>query len=317
VLSQLFGLLVSAHYQTSPNDLRNLLDGPGISVYVMRYFNEGKSQIVATALLSAEGDFSDDLTNELFSGQRRPRGHLIPQSLVTHVGIKQAAKLRCARIMRIAVHPMLQRKSLGSKLVSAIRRDAEAQNMNIIGASFGATKGLMGFWRSQGMRPVRVGFRRDHASGEHSVMMLAPVRGEGYKQGDEVYQAARTRLFADLPYWLTDALSDLDCGVAVECLHNDSAEQPAISEPDKQAVVAFANGVRSYEDCSAALWRYTVAGLMDPECNLHKIEKILLVSRVLQKRSLVEVSELCGLTGRAEIINALRKAISSLLENNR
>ncbi len=317
-LSQLFGLLVTAHYRTTPNDLRNLLDGPGVSVYVMRSSSlcegNGKGYVVATALVSAEGEFSGELADAIFNGQRRPRGHLIPQSLVTHAGIKQAVKLRCARIMRIAVHPALQRKALGSKLVSAVRHEAEMQGFNLMGVSFGATKELMHFWKVQGMHPVRVGFRRDHASGEHSVMMLAPLD----KPGDEVYQTARGRFFADFPHWLSDSLQDLDCGVVLECMQaQDTKNQFILNEHDEQAVAAFVNGARSYEDCSAALWRFTVAGFMNSESKLQKVEQTLLVAKVLQKHSWAEVAELCDLTGRTEVISALREATSSLLGNNR
>lgn len=316
-LSQLFGLLVTAHYRTTPNDLRNLLDGPGVSVYVMRSpsFNKGnrngkgKNQVVATALVSAEGEFSDELTDAIFTGKRRPRGHLIPQSLVTHLGIKQAAKCRCARIMRIAVHPVIQGKGLGSKLVNVIHREAEAQGFHMIGVSFGATAGLMKFWRTQGMCPVRVGFRRDYSSGEHSVMMLRPLD----RQGEKVYQLACSRLYADLPYWLADSLQDLDCAVAAECLRDGNTEEFILNHLDQQTVAAFANGERSYEDCSAALWRFTVAGLMHSESLLTEIERDLLVARVLQKRSWQEVAALCGLTGRAEVVNGLRATTIRLL----
>jgi tRNA(Met) cytidine acetyltransferase len=312
-LSQLFGLLVTAHYRTTPNDLRNLLDGPGVSVYVMRSSPDaanGKDQIMATALVSTEGEFSDELTDAIFSGKRRPRGHLIPQSLVTHVGIKQAGKLRCARIMRIAVHPVLQGKGLGSELVSEIQGEVEAQGFNMLGVSFGATARLMRFWQAQGMCSVRVGFRRDHSSGEHSVMMLRPLG----KQGDEVYQIARSRLLADLPNWLADSLQDLDCAVAVECFRNESNEQFMLNKLDEQAVTAFVNGERSYEDCSAALWRFTIASLMNAESRFSKTEQDLLVARILQKRSWKEVAMLCDLTGRAEVINGLRKTVSCLSE---
>jgi len=316
LLAQLFGLLVAAHYRTTPNDLRNLLDGPAVSIYVMRSFSpsngqgEGKCQVIATALVSTEGDFTDELADAIYAGKRRPRGHLIPQSLVTHLGIREAARLRVARIMRIAVHPVLQRKGLGSKLVQVIRQEAKENNDHLIGVSFGATSELMHFWEMQGMTPVRVGFRRDHASGEHSVMMLAPLN----IQGDEVYQTARFRLVADLPFWLSDSLCDLDYTVVMKLLLGEGAEDQVVTgEIDYRALIAFAEGARSYEDCSADIWRLSVRGLMEYGNRLQRVEQILLVARILQKQSWSRVAILSGLNGRTDVVNGIRSAVSILL----
>ena len=68
LLNTLFGLLVQAHYQTTPADLRNLLDGPNISVWISRY----QGQVVAAALVAAEGGFDSDLSQAIWRGERPP-----------------------------------------------------------------------------------------------------------------------------------------------------------------------------------------------------------------------------------------------------
>lgn len=307
-LSALFGLLVVAHYRTTPNDLRNLLDGPGLSVYVMRF----KGSIVATALISTEGPFDQDMASAIYAGRRRPRGHLIPQSLTTHAGIKAAADLRCARIMRIAVHPAAQRRGLGKALLAHIRNEASAQGVDVIGASFGATAGLLHFWEQANMQPVRVGFRRDHASGEHSVMVLEPLSAKG----DAVFQLARNRLHRDLPHWLADPLRDLDSQLAQSLLAGQpSVETSAMNPHDRDMLQAFAQGQRSYEDSLGPLWRLCHARFKAGQARLSSLEVRIVDTKLLEKQSWSEVAEHCELNGRAEVLRVLRSAVGILLSD--
>ena len=76
-LRDLFGLLVLAHYRTTPFDLRQLLDGPNLDLFVLRY----RGRILATALVAREGGFDTQMAHAIWSGDRRPRGHLLAQSL--------------------------------------------------------------------------------------------------------------------------------------------------------------------------------------------------------------------------------------------
>lgn len=301
-LEQLFGLLVAAHYRTTPNDLRNLLDGPGLQVYSMRY----RGQIVATALVAVEGGFDAMLAEAIHAGRRRPRGHLIPQSLAAHVGLQDAAGLRCARIMRIAVHPALQGRGLGSALLCHLRGEARRQGFQLLGASFGATPDLLRFWRRAGLRPARVGFRRGQASGEHSVMVLASIDAAG----EVVCQAAYARLAADLPHWLSDSLRELDSALVVALLASDTA--PVMSESDLRVLGDFAAGRGGFEDTLGPLWRLAVSALPGPLVELPVRERDALVARVLQKRDWAQVGILCNLVGRAAIIDCLRQAVGRL-----
>ena len=305
-LSQLFGLLVQAHYRTRPNDLRNLLDGPGLRVCALRY----QERVVATALVAAEGGFDADLAQAIAGGKRRPRGHLIPQSLAAHLGLVHGARLRCARVMRIAVHPAAQRRGLGSLLLQRIRAQAAAEGFDLLGASFGASEDLLAFWAGEGLLPVRLGFSRDHASGSHSVMVLRALSEEGRA----VCAEARRRFLDDFALQLADPLRELEPLLAARLLMRGKGESlPAEPSPeDLAAVEAFARGARAFEDCLAPLYRLCLRVLADGAPGDDE-ERRLVVAKLLQKRGWAGLAAMTGLPGRAALQDALRRAARAML----
>ncbi len=306
-LSQLFGLLVQAHYRTRPNDLRNLLDGPGLRVYALRH----RAQIVATALVAAEGGFDADMAQAIAAGKRRPRGHLIPQSLAAHLGLAEGARLRCARVMRIAVHPAAQRRGLGGLLLRRVREQAQADGFDLLGASFGASEELLAFWHNEELLPVRLGFSRDHASGTHSVMLLRPLSG----RGGALFDTARARFLADFALQLADPLRELEPLLAARLLrrqHGEAVSPARLGADDRQVLQAFADAARSFEDCLGPLYRLALQGLSDPACVLDAGERQLLVAKLLQRRSWGELATLLTVPGRAAVLARLRQAAGRL-----
>lgn len=87
LLSSLFGLLVNAHYQTSPADLVNLLDDNALHIWLCR----NGEDVLGCCLIVDEGGFSKELAQQVLLGKRRPRGHLLAQSLAAHLGIVEGA----------------------------------------------------------------------------------------------------------------------------------------------------------------------------------------------------------------------------------
>ena len=201
LLSQLFGLLVNAHYQTSPSDIVQLLDDE--AVYLLAA--ESQNQIVGCCLLSLEGGFSEPLARQIMLGQRRPKGHLLAQSVAAHIGIEQGASQHCARIMRIAVHPDLQQQGIGLALLALCRQWAEQQQLDYLGTSFGLASELSDFWSKAGYFPVRLGVTKDAASGAHSLLAVLPLStaaSNWYQQAIAMFvsnfQAQRFEQFKDL-----------------------------------------------------------------------------------------------------------------------
>ncbi|HRJ51150.1 MAG TPA: GNAT family N-acetyltransferase [Candidatus Thiothrix moscowensis] len=168
LLRQLFGLLVTAHYQTRPSDLRQMLDAPNISIHIL----EQQGIIVAVALLSREGGIDADLTAAIHAGTRRPHGHPIPQTLTFHAKIPQAAQLVCERVMRIAVHPDRQNHGLGAQLLKHLLGFATQGGADYMGVSYAMTPELVRFWERAGFVVARVGHRKDTASGSRSVVQI-------------------------------------------------------------------------------------------------------------------------------------------------
>lgn len=171
LLQQLFGLLTLAHYQTRPSDLRQLLDAPDLQLAV----TFRGDMPVAVALLVREGPLPAELSLGVWRGQRRPRGHLLPQSLAFHGGIAEASQFIYHRVMRIVVHPHVQQLGIGSQLLRWLQQHLSEQSEgDFIGTSFGASPPLVAFWQNNGFKAVRLGQSRDGVSGLHAMMMLWP-----------------------------------------------------------------------------------------------------------------------------------------------
>ncbi len=314
LLGQLFGLLVVAHYRTRPNDLRNLLDGPGLAVYAMLH----QGAVLATALVAVEGGFDAPLIEEIAAGRRRPRGHLIPQSLVAHVGLKAAGVLRCARVLRIAVHSALQRRGLGRQMLRHIRAEAKKQGADLFGASFGATPSLLKFWRSENLWPVRIGFRREQTSGEHSVMVLSALSDAG----ETIVSEARERLLMDLPPCLAGPLSQLNPAVVAVLLQlrsgltesHGETKVAVLSPRDYDNLCSFVLDERRYEDCLASIWRCLLWALQHSKDGAVSTEQSVLINKVLQKHSWAELSSRFHLAGKAGVKRHLQRGLRQLLD---
>ncbi|QTF09395.1 tRNA(Met) cytidine acetyltransferase [Brenneria izadpanahii] len=240
-LQRCYALLCSAHYRTSPLDLRRLLDAPG-----MRVCSASVSGSLSGVLwMVDEGGLSVELAHEVWAGRRRPRGNLVAQSLAAHAGQWTAPMLRSRRISRIAVAAAHRRQGIGRALVEFQRRTAQTQGMDYLSVSFGYQPDLWAFWRSCGFQLVRVGSRLEASSGCYSAMALLPLSGAGQsltarsvRQLDRDWFWLRRLIPLDLPLPLDDS-TDLD-------------------REDWRTLAGFAFACRPMESSFAALSRLTL-----------------------------------------------------------
>jgi tRNA(Met) cytidine acetyltransferase len=304
-----FGLLVLAHYRTRPSDLRRLLDGPNLQVHVLRR----AERVMATALVAREGGFDAETATDIWSGRRRPHGHLLPESLAFHLGVEEAATLRFSRIVRIAVHPALRRRGLGLRLVAAVEDEARRDGADFTGTSFGADIGLLRFWGRAGMAPVRIGVKRGATSGAWSVLMTKPLS----EAGRRIQERMRARHRERLPALLGDPLADLDLALADVLL--EPGDEPAPAPPDREAFVelaSFAYASRTFEAAYPVLasWAPPTLSCASLRAALPAADRHLLIARLLQHRSFAATATLLGLSGRDEVVRRLRSAVAAVLD---
>jgi len=167
LLHDLFGLLVAAHYRTTPADLQRLLDDPDAAIHAVRIGDA----VAAVGWLVADGGLDPDTIRGVAGGQR-PRGRALADFLICHCGRPEAGRLKMWRSVRTAVHPQLRRRGLVRRLVEhehALHADAD-----LIGTLFGATPDLIRMRRALGYEVVRLGFSRSARSGMPSVLMVRP-----------------------------------------------------------------------------------------------------------------------------------------------
>ncbi|WP_420555119.1 tRNA(Met) cytidine acetyltransferase TmcA [Neptuniibacter marinus] len=306
-LGQLFGLLVLAHYRTSPGDLRVLLDSPNLHIWLLKIDNN----VAGAVLVAEEGPLPVELVDDIWSGKRRPRGHLLPQTLVCQEGAKAAAHLRAGRIMRVAIHPVLQREQLGSTLLSAVQRYAKAEGWDYLGASFAASTDLMGYWQSNGFETVRLGTAKDSVSGSHAAVVIVALSVEA----KALQEHLRQRFLEQINYRLSDDLIDLDIPLVCRLLQH--GEGPfELTTHDWSDLGAFCYHNRSYESCAYILHKLLLLFLKKVSENrlqifLQNNDFRLLMERNMQQRSWA-LLEKRG-QGRKQLMRQFREVVLRIM----
>ncbi len=301
-LRALFGLLVQAHYRTTPSDLRLLLDGPGLAVGALMA-DDAPLGVVLTA---DEGGFAAELAEQVARGERRPRGHLMAQSLAAHAGSREALTGRLRRVVRIAVAPERRREGLGQALVEAELARARDDGCDLLGASFGAEPGLIAFWRRLGFRAVRLGLTRETATGEHA-LMVARATGEG---GERLLATLTERFQRALPGLLAFELHDLAPEVAAALL--SEGDGPALTDDDRQDAEDVAAGHREpalARHALQALVRHALPRGVPPE----DADLALLVAWGFQGLAGEALARRLGVPGRRQATARLRQAVAGIL----
>ena len=301
LLRQLFGLLVLAHYQTSPTDLRLLLDCPDIEIWLWR----DDSTLYGVALLMREGPIDSELAEQIWAGRRRPRGQLLPQTLLAHCGYLAAANYRYRRVMRIAVHPACQQQGLGSQFIAALTQHYQGQ-ADFLGCSFAATPEVLRFWRKQGWQAVRLGLSKDVATGCHAAVLLLALRPELQAQLDAWQQQFQQQL----PVWLAHGLSDLSTEIIVPLLQSGMVEPLTLQE--QQDLLAFTEHHRSPDHC----WPSVLRAMQVHSAELAQLPEMLaalLIQRFWQGKEWAWLAQQHQLSGQKAVVQQLRQAIKQLL----
>ncbi|MDR5674063.1 tRNA(Met) C34 N-acetyltransferase TmcA [Halalkaliarchaeum sp. AArc-CO] len=320
LLGEAFGLLVTAHYRTEPNDLARLLDAPNLSVHAL--LSDG--HVASVALLAREGGLDEATRQRTYLGERI-RGNMLPDVLTSQLRDPEASAPTGYRIARIATHHAVRSRGLGSRLLTELHERLGSRNgIEYLGVGYGATPELLRFWADNSYGTVHVSTTRNDSSGEYSALMLSPTGPDGRKLAARHAGYFRDRM-RDL---LSDALADLDPEVARlaigACPADPETAAERLSERDWRVIASAAYGPGMYTAAPGAFRELATAGLLEPDLegqstdgdvrSLTPDEKRLLVRKVLQGAPAETLADELGYHSRGECLRALGRAYRPLVE---
>jgi len=299
LLQQVIALLALAHYQSSVNDLRQLLDTPSQRIFISRINN----LLVGVCLIAIEGGLSEDLALQVTSGERRPQGHLMAQTLSQLSFNDDYFTQLSARVVRIAIDPSSHNMGFGKKLLSYCESQVKSQ-CNWFGASFGATAQLLNFWQNQGFDTVKLGYQRDKSTAEHSALVVKCLNNKS-----AIIQPLKKQFKNDFFYGLLTHFKTLDWQLVSILIAGFSDE--LVSPETRERLALLVNNSFTQFNISATLWQVVN---QSPSCisQLTESDKQLLIKLVLQNECNEKVIQHLGLLGKKQLENQFKHAIKNL-----
>lgn len=233
----LVDLLNATHYQSSLAATDDVLSGRlGVLVATVQ------CDVVGAVTLMREASVPSALRQDVIAGKRRLRDRLLPQLLARCANDEAALTEAYLRVVRIAVHPSLQRRGIGRALVTELLSNHSC-GMSV-GAVYADQERASRFWASLGFTRFHLGQRINPRSGRASAAVM--------HSNKPIVQSL-----------LNKALM----------IYNDN-QQPSVQEPrthlDKELLEALASGRRGLAETRAAVWRLWrgSGGLVPPDLPL-------------------------------------------------
>lgn len=307
LLSKAFSLLVNAHYQTSPDNLRWVMDNPAVTTWLAQTTD---NNLKSVAIITSEGPLPHELSQAVLEGTRRPRGHLIPQSLLAHEGHVDAGEFHYWRISRIATDAEAQRQGHASHLLQHIEAQAQQQNIDFLSTSFAVTLDTLAFWQKNGYICVRLGTSKDQASGSYSVMMLKPLHTLARDIALRWHHYYLINLAINLPR----DYSDIEKNVARKLQQTIFDTGPVTSEQlatkDTNDLRLFVQQHRPYFTIRAQLTRFIKQAMKDEKLTKGDKEYSLLKAIITQTE--VNFAQY-GLSSKKQVEKHLKHVVGKLL----
>ncbi len=306
LLQSVFGLLVAAHYRTTPADLHHLLDDPDVALHVVWE----AARVVAVGWLVADGGLDAPMTAAVARGQRL-RGFALAESFVCHAGRPEAARLRMWRSVRTAVHPELRGRGLARLLIS--HEHEHHGDADLIGTLFGATEGLVRMRQALGYEVVRLGVSRSARSGVPSVMMVRPMS----TAARELVAVMRADLARDLPAVVGRLDAERGVPLADGLVSALSANLPEPSSWNDgsvtDAMARYVDGATPIDALADAPRRW-LRGCVAWQDRVGPLERCALESRILRDDPWHIVAQKCGARSIPVVQRAVRRGCVAVWE---
>ncbi len=290
-LRQLFGIYVLAHYRNEPDDLGILADAPH---HIIRAMATPSGKIVCAAQIAQEGGLDDENIDELLRGGKTP-GNIIPDRLLKHLRIHELGRMKGWRIVRIATHPDVQGRGIGSRMLEEVYNEASELGLDWVGSGFGVNEQLLNFWLKNGFLPVHMSPDRNPVSGEYTVLVIKPIS----RLAKDITYIANREFKRKLLESLHDTYRDLETMIAIMIFKTGDPVfedyKPALTPIQVDRLWIYAYGPMTYEavcDIMHEIIRaYWLTYPKTRGLTLSKREEYILTAKALQGKSWDKIAE--------------------------
>lgn len=284
-LRQLFGIYVLAHYRNEPDDLGMIADAPH---HIVRAVKTRSGKIVCALQIAYEGGIDKDTATELLKGGRIP-GNIIPDRFLKHLRYRGFAELLGWRIVRIATHPQVQGKGIGSWALNKLAEEAINKGLDWVAAGFGVNNQLLRFWIKNGFYPIHISPDRNPVSGEYTLLVIKPLNKKTERYVLKANKEFKLKLLESLPI----NYQDMEISVAMQLL---SCGEPVINDIPKD-VLSPVQIDRLWVYCIGPMTFEAAADIMHKLAKLHwllpsdkrvelsRTKEAILIGKALQGKS--------------------------------
>lgn len=278
-LRQFIGIYVYAHYRNNPRDIAILADAPNQCAFLVK---TPSGKVVCSIQVAEEGGLPKKTIDLLKDGEA-VQGNIIPDIMLKYYGYDNFARAEGIRVVRIATHPDVQAKGVGSFAVGKLCAYAKGK-YSWVGAVFGATESLLHFWTKNGFLPAHISPKRNSESGEFSTVVILPL----HPTIEEIINTTSFGMKLRLAYELDNFYRNMDVGSALFLFESckQGKTNLSLTEPEIRKLRRLVDGSLQYDAVSEVIYRividYFVSGGGPP---LEEKEKIYLIEKVLKKRT--------------------------------
>ena len=288
LLQQVFAILVTAHYQTKPSDLKLLLDNPSVRCFVLK---EGK-QPLAVCLAIEEGGLTTQQVSEVQRGQRRFKNQFTPQALLMNGLTDDAFNYQYLRVIRIAVHPECQSLGVGSKLLYFVEQWAKQQNIDLLSTSFAVNHQILGFWFNNGFNANHLSFRADASSGEFSLLMTKAISKTSVDYGNALHNHFVKRF----DYLIPRNYQAMPPKLVAKFLRQNALNSVSTLPVDiSKEIALFCQGKMQYHSAS-----YAMAYWLIHHCSVTEEAVYPLIAQLVMNIELPQICNQFGFSGKRQ-----------------
>ncbi len=289
-LREYIGIYVFAHYRNNPRDIAILADAPNQNAFTVKT-DSGK--VVGSLQVAEEGGLGDEHIYRMLEGEI-VFGNIIPDIFLKYYEFHEFARVKGLRVVRIATHPDLQGRGIGSYALKCLEEYARENGYSWTGAGFGASGNVVRFWKKNGYVLVHVSPKRNVESGEYSTIFVKPLDPKVEKFVNIANFSAKVRLVEEMDNYYVH----MDPDVALELLDSGPSRKLPLdlSEGELRRFRRYIDGSLFYDaasDVVAKVVRWYFLSGMKPE--LPQTDRMYLIEKVLKKRTWKEAASVFDL----------------------